>query len=123
MFMVCGFSEHLCTSNERLYTGNVGSLAVLLAYSILSVAVLCIGWIFKCIGHSKFIDSIFLLFYSIKLFKDESRIIAALSGGLRKAALERKYGGVSDDPEPLVNYLDVSTLLCLICLLCMQPCV
>ncbi|XP_065910090.1 lysosomal aspartic protease-like [Dysidea avara] len=43
---------------------------------------------------------------SIKLFKDESRIIPALSGGLRKAALERKYGGVSDDPEPLVNYLD-----------------
>jgi len=48
------------------------------------------------------------------LFKDESRIIPALSGGLRKAALERKYGGVSDDPEPLINYLDVSFLLYII---------
>ena len=48
---------------------------------------------------------------SIKLFKDESRTIPPLSGGLRKAALERKYGGgVSDDPEPLINYLDVSTM-------------
>jgi len=36
-----------------------------------------------------------------------------LSGGLRKAALEAKYGrkGVSDDPEPLINYLDVSAAI------------
>lgn len=36
-----------------------------------------------------------------------------LSGGVRKAALEHKYGvsRVSEDPEPLVNYLDVSTVL------------
>ena len=36
-----------------------------------------------------------------------------LSGGMRKSALEWKYGvrGVSDDPEPLINYLDVSTII------------
>ena len=37
-------------------------------------------------------------------------VLPALSGGLRKAALEWKYGmgRVSDDPVPLINYLDVS---------------
>ena len=49
----------------------------------------------------------------IDLYKDNSlREAPALSGGMRKAALEWKYGlrGVSDDPEPLISYLDVSTV-------------
>ena len=46
----------------------------------------------------------------VKLYKKDASVLPALSGGLRKAALERKYGmgRVSDDPEPLINYLDVS---------------
>ena len=49
----------------------------------------------------------------MKLHKNEG----APSGGLRKAALEQKYGlgHVSDDPEPLINYLDVSQ--CCVCIL------
>ena len=49
----------------------------------------------------------------VKLYKNEG----APSGGLRKAALERKYGlgRVSGDPEPLINYLDVSQ--CCVCIL------
>ena len=50
----------------------------------------------------------------INLYKDNSlREAPALSAGMRKAALEWKYGlrGVSDDPEPLINYLDVSTVI------------
>ena len=49
----------------------------------------------------------------INLYKDNSlREAPALSGGMRKATLEWKYvlRGVSDDPEPLINYLDVSTV-------------
>ena len=48
------------------------------------------------------------------MYKDNSlRKGPALSGGMRKAALEWKYGlrDVSDDPEPLINYLDVSTVI------------
>ena len=50
----------------------------------------------------------------INLYKDNSlREAPALSGGMRKAALEWKYGlrEVSDDPEPLINYLDVSAVI------------
>ena len=62
-------------------------------------------WCYNVIGY--------LYHFSIRLFKDESIIIPALSGGQRRAVLEWKYGmkGVSDDPEPLVNYLDVRTVL------------
>jgi len=53
----------------------------------------------------------YVLLLRVKLYKDGAiREMPALSGGLRKAALEWKYGlgRVSDDPEPLINYLDVS---------------
>ena len=42
--------------------------------------------------------------------RDAFRQTPAISGGMRKAALEWKYGlrEVGDDPEPLINYLDVS---------------
>ena len=42
--------------------------------------------------------------------RDPFREVPAISGGMRKAALEWKYGlrKVGDDPEPLINYLDVS---------------
>ena len=67
-------------------------------------------------GHST-VENSFLVMYScvfagrIKLHKrDAFRQTPAISGGMRKDALEWKYGlrEVGDDPEPLINYLDVS---------------
>lgn len=56
--------------------------------------------------------------FRVNLYKDVSAREGSLSHGERKAALEWKYGlrDVSDDPEPLINYLDVSKIVLLVTL-------